>query len=313
MITLLSVFKVLVPMAYLVVWGLYLWLFTADHPTARRLCSRIALAAVVLHLGAMAVRGFVLGRLPMGGPLELSSALALAMLMTYLAVEWRLKAKNTGFLITGMAFILVFVGNALSTTAPQASEFLHDPGYAGHAVLVLFSYTALSLSFLFAVLYLILNRQLMRHQFGLLFQRLPSLETLERMSVGAVELGVPLLFLSLCLGHLWMYDLADRMPPEQAAMLSPYDPKILISWVIFLAYTVGLIGFRFLGWRGRRMNVMAVVAYIVVVATMGLVQHFFPSFHKFRSTESVTSLFIPESEVHESAGDMLIAAGKDGR
>jgi ABC-type uncharacterized transport system permease subunit len=287
MIVLLSMFKVLVPMAYMVVWGLYLWLFVTDHPTARRLCSRFALGAVVLHLAAMVVRGFALGRLPMGGPLEFSSALALAMLLTYLVIEWRLKAKNTGFLITGMAFVLVFVGNALSTTAPEASAFLKDPGYAGHAVLVLFSYTALSLSFLFAVLYLILNRQLMRHQFGLLFKRLPSLETLERMSVGAVELGVPLLFLALCLGNLWMYDLADRMP----------------------GYSVGLAGYRFLGWRGRRMNVMAVVAYVVVVATMGLVQHFFPSFHKFKSTQSVTSL----SETSVSAGDMLVSAGKDGR
>ena len=69
--------------------------------------------------------------------------------------------------------------------------------------------------------------------------------------------------------------LADRLPADQAAMLSPYDPKILISWVIFLGYTVGLAGYRFLGWRGRRMNMMAVVAYVVVVATMGLVQHFF--------------------------------------
>jgi ABC-type uncharacterized transport system permease subunit len=307
MIVLLSVFKVLVPMAYLVVWGIYLWLFTTDNPTARRLCSRAAFGALVLHLAALTVRGFALNRLPMGGPLEFANALGVAMLLTYLVIETRLKAKNTGFLITGMAFILVFLGNALSTTAPRASAFLQDPGYAGHAVLVLFAYTALSLSFLFAILYLILNRQLMRHQFGLLFQRLPSLDILERMSVGAVELGVPLLFLSLCLGHLWMYDLADRVDPEMAAMLSPYDPKILISWGIFLAYTIGLAGYRFLGWRGRRMNVLAVIAYIVVVATFGAVQHFFPSFHNFKSTEAVTSV----GEAPSAAGVPLVAQGED--
>jgi len=309
MILLLSVFKVLVPMAYLVVWALYLWLFVTDHPAARRLCSRFAFGTGLLHVVALTVRGFTLGRLPMGGPLEFANALGVAMLLTYLAVEVRLKAKNTGFLITGMAFILVFLGNALSTTAPEASPFLRDPGYAGHAVLVLFAYTALSLSFLFAMLYLILNRQLMRHQFGLLFHRLPSLDTLERMSVGAVELGVPLLFLALCLGHLWMYDLADRVDPEMAAMLSPYDPKILISWAIFLVYSVGLAGYRFLGWRGRRMNVLAVVAYVVVVATMGLVQHFFPSFHKFRTTEAAATL----GAETPSAADMLVLDGEDRR
>ena len=87
MIVLLSVFKVLVPMAYLVVWGLYLWLFIADHPTARRLCSRFALGTVVLHVAALVVKGVTMGRLPMAGPLEFSCALAAAMLLTYLAID----------------------------------------------------------------------------------------------------------------------------------------------------------------------------------------------------------------------------------
>ena len=87
MITLLSVFKVLVPMAYLVVWGLYLWLFTADHPTARRLCSRFAAVTAAIHLGALTAKGLTLGRLPMGGPLEFSNALALAMLLAYILFQ----------------------------------------------------------------------------------------------------------------------------------------------------------------------------------------------------------------------------------
>ncbi len=299
MIVLMSVFKVLMPMIYLVVWGSYLWLFYTDHPVARRLCTRLAVAAVILHIICMVGKGFVLGRLPMGAPLEFLCALALAMLATYLVIEIRIKAKNTGFLVTGMAFLLIFVGSSFSTTEPEVSAYLDDPGFAGHAILVLFAYTALSLSFLFAVLYLILNRQLMRHQFGLLFRRLPSLETLERMSVGAVKMGVPLLFASLCLGHLWMYDLADRMDTHMAAMLSPWDPKIMISWVILLGYTMGLVGNRFLGWRGKRMNVMAVVAFISVIAAMGLVHHFFPSFHNFKSTEPISTLSgFPEPASH---------------
>ena len=299
MIVLMSVFKVLMPMIYLVVWGTYFWLFYTDHPMARRLCTRLAVVAVVLHTACLVGRGILLGRLPMGAPAEFFCALSLAMLATYLVIEIRIKAKNTGFLVTGVSFIFVFIGSAFSTTTPEVSPFLEDPGFAGHAVLVLFAYTALSLSFLYALLYLILNRQLMRHQFGLLFRRSPSLETLERMSIGAVKMGVPLLFASLCLGHLWMYDLADRVDAEMASMLSPWDPKILISWVILLGYSAGLIGNRFFGWRGKRMNVMAVVAFIAVVGAMGLFYHFFPSFHDFRSSQPITTLSgFPDSASH---------------
>jgi ABC-type uncharacterized transport system permease subunit len=292
-----SVFIVLVPVIYLAVWACYMWLFLKDHPLARRLASRLAFAAVLVDLGATVHQGFELGRLPMGNPLEFFGMLGLALLATYLVIERRLRAKNTGFLITGMAFLLKLLSYGLVVPVREASPYLSEPGFAGHAVLVLLAYTALSLSFLFAVLYLILARQLMRRQFGLLFRRLPSLEVLERMSVGAVELGLPLLFLALCLGHLWMYDLADRVSPEMAATLSPYDPKIMATWVIFLAYAAGLAGYRFLGWRGRRMNVLAVVGYLTVVAAMGLIQHFFPSFHNFHlePAQAETGLWRQES------------------
>ena len=238
----------------------------------------------------------------MGSTLEFMCTLALALMATYLVIEIRIQAKNTGFLVTGMAFFLVFIGASFSTTDPEVSPFLADPGYAGHAILVLLAYTALSLSFLYALLYLILNRQLMRKQFGLLFRRLPSLDTLERMSVGAVKMGVPLLLLSLCLGHLWMYDLADRMDADMAARLSPWDPKIMVSWVILIAYTIGLIGYRFFGWRGKRMNVMAVVGFLAIIGTMGLIRHFFPSFHNFRPNQPIETL----SGFTDSAADMLV-------
>ncbi len=288
-----SVFKVLLPLVYLATWGLYMWLFYTDNPVARRLCSRFAGGVVLLHLAALVVRSLDLGRLPMGNNLEFFSALALATLATYLTIEWRMNAKNTGFLVTGVAFVFEFTADAFIASNAPVNPLLKDPGYAGHAILVLFSYTALSLSFMYALLYLLQARQLMNRQFGLMFRRLPSLETLERMSVGAVKIAVPLMLGALVLGHLWMYDLADRLPEELASKLSPFDPKILISWVIFLGYTVGLLGYRFLGWRGRRMNIMAVIAFVVTFTAMGLVHHFFPSFHKFRghltALEQITS------------------------
>ena len=107
-------------------------------------------------------------------------------------------------------------------------------------------------------------------------------------------MGVPLMFLSLCLGHLWMYDLKERMAPDMATQLSPWDPKIMVSWVIFLGYAIGLVGNRFFGWRGKKMNVLAVIAFATILVTLGLVQHFFPSFHKFYSSQAmVGSIAVP--------------------
>ena len=289
MTALVTVLTILLPILYLAVWADYLWLFYTDDPRARRTCSRLAGAVVLLHMAAMMLRAVGLDRLPMGTQSEFLGALALALLGTYLVIERRLRAKGTGFLTTGAAAGLMLLASLAGPGTGEANRLLHDPGFAGHAVLVLLAYTALALSFLYATLYLVLARQLMRRQFGLLFRRLPALETLERMSVVAVEMGVPLLFLARALGHLWMYSLRGEVDPETAKALTPWDPKILLSWVIFLGYTVGLVGHRFWGWRGRRMNILAVAAFVAVILGMGLARHFFPTFHKFPTLETSAS------------------------
>jgi HemX protein len=272
---------VLLPLAYLMLWGSYVWFFVAERNLARRWSRTLTGGTLFIHVVHVLLRTIELGRLPLATPLEFFSLLALTILVIYVIIERVLRVRVTGVLVVGLSFLLQFIASAFSAPAPAVDPLLSDPGYGIHALLVLLSYTSLSLSFLFAVLYLVQARQLSRRNFGLLFRRLPPLETLERMSVGTVRLGIPLLFLALASGHLWLYNLRDTLPADIAAMLTPFDPKILASWIILLGYTAGLIGHDRLGWRGRRMNIVAIAAWVTVVATMGLMHHFVPSFHDF--------------------------------
>jgi HemX protein len=277
----LTISEVLLPLLYLLLFVAYLWVFYENRKFAHRWARRLLAATALAHLATAVLHALVHRHLPMASPLEFMSLLALSLLLNYAVVERRLRVRETGFLVTGVCFLLQFIASAFFVAEPAANPLLKDPGYAGHAVLVLLAYTALSLSFLYAVLYLVLARQLAHKTFGLLFRRLPPLEVLERMSVGAAKLGVPLLFAALALGHLWLYRLIDTLDPETARGLTPFDPKILASWVIFLGYLLGLAGHRWWGWRGRRMNALAIAAYLAVVVAMGAIHHFFPSFHNF--------------------------------
>jgi len=271
----------LLPLLYLATWGAYVWLFRTNREAARRWSRGLLDTTILAHAAALVLQTISQGRLPMSSPPEFLSLLALAVMMIYAVIEHRLGVRQTGFLVTGLTLILQAAASFVAGGAHTIDPLLEDPGYAGHASLVVLAYAALSLSFLYAILYLVLLRQLSRKQFGLLFRRMPPLETLERMSVGAAKIGVPLLFGSLALGHLWLYDLADRVDPQLASTLTPFDPKILASWVIFLGYALGLVGHRWWGWRGRRMNVLAIGAYLAVIATMSAIHRFFPSFHDF--------------------------------
>lgn len=274
---------VLLPLLYLALWGSYLWYFNRERSQARVWTRLLLGGTLAVHLVHVGLRTLQLDRLPLASTLEFFSLLALTTLVIYVVLERVLDNRQTGVFVVGLAFVLQFFASAFQASAPVLSPLLGDPGYAVHALLVLLAYTALSLSFLYAVLYLVQARELSRRNFGLMFRRLPPLDTLERMSVGAVRLGVPLLFLALATGHLWMYSLRERLPEFQAAALSPWDPKILTSWVIFLGYALGLVGHERWGWRGRRMNRAAMVFWVVVIVTMGLIHHFVPSFHDFNT------------------------------
>ncbi len=286
MLPVVTALRILLPLLYLATLGMYLWLFFTDHPKARVRCTQFAVFTVIAHTLALVAKTAYLERIPLETPLEFFSLLAMALVVTYLIIEQRIQAKSTGFIVVGTAFLLQFFASSFCHAKISNNPLLQEPGFAAHAALAILAYTALSLSFLYAVLYLVLARQLENRSFGLLFRRLPSLEVLERMSIGAIKLALPLLFVALALGHLWMYHLRDT-EPQLASLLSPWDPKILMTWVIFLGYAGGLAGYRFLGWRGRPMNLLAVFAFLAVMGATGLAHHFFPTFHKFRTASEV--------------------------
>lgn len=281
MTALVGFLTVLLPLLYLLLWGSYLWYFFEERRLARRWGGILMVITLGVHVAWVVLRTLEVHRFPLATPLGLASMLALGLTTIYVVIERVLRVRQTGFLVLGLAFLLQFLASAFSTAHPQPNPLLSDPGYAIHAVLILLSYTAFSLSFLYAVLFQIQERQLQRRSFGLLFRRLPPLDTLERMSVSTVRLGVPLLFLGLVSGHLWLYRLRDHLPPAEAAALSPLDPKILMSWAILIVYGVGLIGHDLWGWRGRRMSRLSVTTWVVVVALMGVAQHVFSTFHDF--------------------------------
>lgn len=279
--TLLGVETVLLPVLYLLLWGTYLWSFLDERGEADRWGDRLLIVVLAAHTAMVVLQSFALHRFPLGSPLELASLMALSLTTIYVVVERVLHVRQTGVVIVGLAFVLQLLASAFAGGAVPDDPLLHDPGYTIHAVLVLLAYTALSLGFVYALLYMLLARQLAARRFGLLYRRLPPLETLERLSVASVRLGTPLLFLALATGHLWMYSLMDSLPPEQAARLSPFDAKVLTSWVVLIVYVVGLVGHDRWGWRGRRMGRVAVTAWVVAVVAIGIVHHAAPSFHDF--------------------------------
>ncbi len=94
-------------------------------------------------------------------------------------------------------------------------------------------------------MYLLQERQLKARRPGTFYYRLPSLETLDRLTFRALTLGFPFLTVGLMLGALWT---------------GRFHPLIAFSAVAWVIYAFTLASRVVAGWRGRRAAYCAILA-----------------------------------------------------
>jgi ABC-type transport system involved in cytochrome c biogenesis permease subunit len=142
-----------------------------------------------------------------------------------------------------------------------------------HVSSAFLGYAALTISAVYGFLYLMLYHDIKSKQFGVIYKRLPNLETLERMSFTATVFGFFLLTITIILGVIWL--------PRALAEFSYSDPKLLGTTAIWALYGIGLSAQKIAGWRGRRMMVLQVVVFAVAMVSMTIINVFLTAFHKF--------------------------------
>src|SRR5207245_11520545 len=97
--------------------------------------------------------------------------------------------------------VVVALGVSGTTAGPALqSTALHNVWIPVHVVLALLGIAAFVLNFAGSIMYLLQERQLKARRPGTFYYRLPSLETLDRLTFRALTLGFPFLTVGLILG-----------------------------------------------------------------------------------------------------------------
>lgn len=108
-----------------------------------------------------------------------------------------------------------------------------------HITFAILSYAAFAMSFVFAILYLLVYKVLKKKKWTKQFGRLPSLQQSLSGMKASIYTGIPVLFISLVLGIQWATVALDDW------MIS--DMKIIGSFLVIILYSLVL----FLQRRGR--------------------------------------------------------------
>jgi|SRR5699024_2951293 len=146
--------------------------------------------------------------------------------------------------------------NATSVTHGQANEFLHEILII-HITLALVSYGFFTLSFIFALMYLLQYYLLKRKKGMHLVWRFNDLEKLDTYSFFTIVIGVPLLAIGLLFGVVWAYVADD-----------PFywvDIKTIGSLVVLSVYIVYLTLRLWRGYRGKPISRFNVGAFLFLL------------------------------------------------
>ena len=225
-----------------------------------RVARVLTLAGWICHTAAVGLRGVELGRPPVLTLAEVVSVVIWVAVLVDLVVERRYGITAFGaFLLPVVLALGLGLPTGLRDLAlePQASS----AWILVHVALVLVGLAALVLNFGSALMYVLQERQLKAKRPGTVYYRLPSLETLDRLSYRTLTLGFPFLTAGLVLGALWA--------GAAWGSLLAFDPLALFSVLMWLVYASILAG-RVMGrWHGRRAAYLAIAGFCTLLLTLG--------------------------------------------
>lgn len=142
-----------------------------------------------------------------------------------------------------------------------------------HMACSLLSYAAFLVAFICGILFLVQERQLKRKHIGVLFHRLPSLMALDRANLIAIGVGFALLSAGLAFGLIGSKVLLGRW------WIS--DPKTYMAALLWVAYLVLWVMRLRSTLRGRRVALLSVLGFSLVLFTLLQASYLLNSAHPY--------------------------------
>ncbi len=226
---------------------------------------RVALGAIslgaVFHLVALVEDGLTTRHFPVTTLQEATSLAAFLLASSFLLVYWRYRFRSISVFVFPLIFVLTFAAAVDRGETLAGNPLLQTTWLYIHVSLIVLGYTALFLTFVAGVMYLIQERELKSKKPRAFYHRLPPLETIDDLAYKSLSIGFPFITLGIISGGLWA---SSVWGPAW-----PLDPKIALSFMTWLIYLSLLFARWSVGWRGRKAAYFAIVGFLAMLVTWG--------------------------------------------
>jgi len=236
--------------------------------------NRLVTVGFATHLLSMIHRFSSSGYLPITNLHESLSFFALTIVGSFILFERKYKVTILGAFIVPVALLMVISSSVFPSAIRELNPALKSNWIWIHTIMAFISYAMFTIASGAAVIYLIQQHFLKKKRLGSLFQKLPSLNTLDDINYRCLTIGFPLLTIAIITGAIWA---------EKAwGTYWSWDPKetwSLITWFIFAA----LLHSRMTtGWRGKRASLLTIAGFLVMLFTFIGVSLWLPGLHAYK-------------------------------
>lgn len=266
---------------YTAAFAAYVWHFSTQTRLAGRTATGLLMLAVLVHTFVLGMYTMELGVPPMAGRTGAVSTFVWMLAIAYLAIEVSTDERGIGLFVSPLLVMLqgLVAHGDMPTDVPA---YFGVPFVAVHVGSLLFAYASFALACVIGITYVLLFRELKRRTPGVFFQRLPSLQTLDRMNMRAVGIGWVLLSVGLAGGAVWLRQMSLAMADDpRLPHMTIADPKILIAVMTWIGYGLVLALRRWAGLTPRRAAWLSAIGFAIVLLNFLPVAYFFARSHNF--------------------------------
>ena len=265
--------NVLLPILYLGTFSVYFYDFMKGEKKFVNVKRLFIFITLFTHLIYLLLRTFAFDHPPITNVFEIFTVLAFSITFSYYVLELVTDIRGTGPFIIIISFVFQLISSMFIADQVEVKEVLKNNLLGIHVINALLGYSGFTISAVYGFLYLILYKDLKHNRFGLIFNRLPNLEVLEKLSFYSAVIGFILLTISITIGIIWL--------PKAFPGFSYFDPRLIGSGLVWLLYFGGIASKIIVKWKGKKLILLSITGFLIAIFSTIITNFLAKSFHSF--------------------------------
>ncbi|MBU0558795.1 MAG: cytochrome c biogenesis protein [Bacteroidetes bacterium] len=261
------------PLFYLATFIVYFLDFKKQKKTLHNSKRIFLFLSLLFHLFYLLSRTFEFSHVPITNKFEIFTILAFSIACSYFLLELFSDIRGTGVFILGFSVLFQIASSLFIEDLIEVREVLRSPLLGIHVFSALLGFAGLTMAAVYGVLFQLLYKRIKLNTFGIFFEKLPSLETLEKLNFYSVIIGFILLGIAIGIGVIWL--------PVAFPDYSYLDPKLVSTLLVWIVFGIGIFMKIVIGWYGKKVINFFLVGYTIALLSMFLSNVLAKSFHSF--------------------------------